>query len=171
MRFVQAEKKDKEEIRSLYRQAIGSEGCTWSEEYPTEEITDDDLAREALFCMKGENGRIIGAVSMDEDPEVDALPNWSFRKEDGIRAVELARLVIREEYRNQGFAGKMAACMLEILKEREYLYAYFLVSQSHERAIRAYKDLGFSDRGEAELFGGKWFCYEKNLTGFDAFHA
>ena len=155
---------DGEEIMSLYREAIGSPGCTWSEEYPNQEILEKDIRRHALFCVKDETGKILGALSMDEDPEVDALKNWSFRKEDGVKATEIARLVIRESCRNRKLAGKMLGCLVEKLREEAYEFAYFLVAQKNERAIRAYRGLAFSERGEAELFGEKWFCFEKKLT-------
>ncbi len=163
MRLLQAEENDKKEIFSLYREAVGSEGCTWSEDYPNEEIMEDDLKRGALFCLKDEKGEIIGAVSLDEDEAVDALANWSFRKENGCRAVEIARLVIREKYRNRKLAGKMLGGLLEWLKQAHYEAAYFLVAQKNERAQKAYKDLAFINKGEAELFGEKWFCFEKEL--------
>ena len=163
MRFLQAARKDGDKILALYREAVGSEGCTWSEDYPNEETLEDDFDRNALYCLEDERGEIIGALSIDEDPKVDALPNWSFRKEDGVKAAEIARLVIGEKYRDRKLAGKMFDCMIEKLKEMDYQYVYFMVSQSHERAIHAYKELGFTDRGEAELFDEKWFCYEKNL--------
>ncbi|MBR1741897.1 MAG: GNAT family N-acetyltransferase [Lachnospiraceae bacterium] len=164
MRFLQADEKDKEEILLLYREAIGSAGCIWSEEYPNEAILEDDIRRNALFCMKDEMGEILGALSMDEDPEVDALENWSFRKEDGVKAAEIARLVVKEAYRNRKLAGRMFECLLERLRDEGFVFAYFLVAQENERAIRAYRRLAFSERGEAELFGEKWFCFEKRLT-------
>lgn len=43
---------DLNEIMELYRLAVGSEGCTWSEEYPNEEILRNDFFRNALFCCK-----------------------------------------------------------------------------------------------------------------------
>lgn len=164
MRFLQAEEKDKKEIFSLYREAVGSDGCTWSEEYPTEEIMENDLKRGALFCLKDEKGEILGAVSLDEDEEVDHLPNWSFHKADGFQATEIARLVIKERYRNQKLAGKMLGCLLEWLFEHHYDMVYFLVAKKNERARRAYRKFEFTDRGEAELFGEEWICFEKNIT-------
>lgn len=163
MRFLQAKEQDKEKIMSLYKEAVGSEGCTWSEEYPNEEILEGDLKRGALFCLKDEKGEVLGAVSLDEDEAVDALKNWSFCKENGKRATEIARLVIKEGYRGQKLAGKMLGCLLEWLKANDYEIVYFLVAKKNERARKAYQRFAFMERGEAEIFGEQWLCYEKKL--------
>ena len=148
---------------SLYREAVGREGGTWSEDYPSEKIMEDDIKRGALFCLKDEKGEILGAVSLDEDEAVDALPNWSFRKKDGVKAVEVARLVIKESYRNRRLAGRMLDCLLEWLKEHDYEIVYFLVAWKNERARKAYQRFQFIERGTAELFGESWLCYEKRI--------
>lgn len=53
MTFAQASGSDKTAILAIYRSAIGTEGCTWSMDYPNEEILQEDyrnqgLARELL---------------------------------------------------------------------------------------------------------------------------
>lgn len=50
--FREAKTEDKEQIMQLYRNAIGTEGCTWSEEYPNEQILLTDLSKHNLFCME-----------------------------------------------------------------------------------------------------------------------
>ena len=45
MALYQATIDDKPYIMALYTEAIGSEGCTWNEDYPSEETMDSDLAR------------------------------------------------------------------------------------------------------------------------------
>ena len=67
MNFHNATKEDMEVIRKLYRDAIGSPGCTWSLEYPNVEIMLGVMERNALFCLKNEAGKIIGAISIDDD--------------------------------------------------------------------------------------------------------
>lgn len=157
MEFVLAREDDLEFISSLYKKAIGSVGCTWSEEYPSKEHTLGDLKRGDLFCLKTENGEIIGAISVDDDKQVENLPCWS---ENGA---ELARLVVKEEYQNQGVAGKLLKEAMEVLKERGYDYIHFLVSKHHTKALRAYEKLQFQNVGESDLYAGDWWCYEKKL--------
>jgi ribosomal protein S18 acetylase RimI-like enzyme len=159
-----ATENDINDILKLYHLAIGSEGCTWSEEYPNATILRDDFLRNALFCGKKEDGEIISAISIDADAVVDALPNWSNNSAGTGVAAELARLVVREDYQNRGIARQMIRYMMTELTTRGYDYVHFLVSQSNERALRSYAKLQYENRGEAELFGVTWWCYEHRLS-------
>lgn len=160
MNFINAAKEDIQEITGLYQAAIGSPGCTWSSEYPNEKITEDDLARNALFCLKNDEGEIIGAISIDNDAVVENLPCWSDTLQPGA---ELARLVVKESYQNRGIARKLLTFAMEELQKRGYKGVHFLVSKTHERALRSYARLDFERRGEADLYGEHFWCYEKEL--------
>lgn len=160
MIFQKATKEDVNEISALYRAAIGSDGCTWSLDYPNAEITQGDLERGDLFCIKQEDGEIIGAISVDSDMEVDELPCWS---EKWNPAAELSRLVVKENYRNQSVARKLLIYGMEELKNRGYIAVHFLVSPGNERALRSYAKLDFINCGECDLYEHHWLCYEKEL--------
>jgi ribosomal protein S18 acetylase RimI-like enzyme len=160
MEFVKATKEDISEISRLYRSAIGSEGCTWSDQYPNQEITESDVKRGDLFCIKNETGNILGAVSVDDDKIVENLACWSKTLQP---SAELARLVVKKEQQNQGLAGKLLQGGMDILRERGCRSVHFLVSKTNERALRAYRKIEFQNRGEAELYGESWWCYEKKL--------
>lgn len=41
--FKMAHPENTEEILSLYQSAMGTEGCTWDETYPSRETIDKDL--------------------------------------------------------------------------------------------------------------------------------
>lgn len=157
MEFVKANEDDKWSVTQLYKNAIGSLGCTWDEHYPSMEHTESDLAREDLFCLKNESGEVIGAISIDDDANVDELPCWS------KNGAELARLVVKEEHQNQGIAGLLLRNAMEVLKQRGYEYIHFLVSKEHTKALRAYEKLHFDKVGECNLYDGNWWCYEKKL--------
>lgn len=161
MNFQNATKEDMEEIRKLYRDAIGSPGCTWSLEYPNAEIMQGDMERNALFCLKNEAGKIIGAISIDDDKVVESLSCWDENLKPGA---ELSRLVVRESEQNQGIARILLKQAMQELKKRGYQSVHFLVSKTNERALRSYAKLDFSNCGEADLFGEHWWCYEKSLS-------
>lgn len=163
-RIYMAKESDLVNIMELYRSAIGSEGCTWSEDYPNADILQADFRRNALFCCREKSGDIIAAISIDADMTVDALPNWSNNSTGNGKAAELARLVVREDYQNRGIARQMIRYMMTELTTRGYDYVHFLVSQSNERALRSYAKLQYENRGEAELFGVTWWCYEHRLS-------
>ena len=157
MDFLLANEEDLEVILGLYKAAIGSMGCTWSEHYPTREHTEGDLKRGDLFCFKTKTGEIVGVIAIDDDKEVEKLVCW---KENGA---ELSRLVVKENYQNQGIAGKLLKEAMAVLKQRGYDYVHFLVSKHHTKALKAYEKLNFDNVGESDLYDGTWWCYEKKL--------
>ena len=60
----------------MYKIQLGREYCPWNDEYPNEETIDFDLSRDALYVLKTD-GKIVGAISIDEDEEVNKLPCWN----------------------------------------------------------------------------------------------
>lgn len=159
--FLQPTIKDKQELLSLYQSMIGTEGCTWTEDYPNEEILENDIKRQAIFVMKNEKNEIIGTISIDDDKEVDSLACWS----DNLKpAAELARLAIKSDYQNQGLARLMLQKTMEELKKRNYKGVHFLVSKTNRKALHSYAKLNFEKRGESNLYGEEWWCYEKELV-------
>ncbi|MDE7366160.1 MAG: GNAT family N-acetyltransferase [Lachnospiraceae bacterium] len=158
--FTSATEEDQEEILSLYRSAIGTEGCTWSIEYPNEDILKDDIEHQRIFCMKNQSGEIVGIISIDVDEEVGKLACWT----EGLKpAAELARLGVKRQYQNMGIAKLLLKGAMRELVRRGYKGVHFLVSKTNERAIRAYAGMGFRVSGECNLYGENWWCYEKEL--------
>ena len=158
--FQNANEKDLEAIRALYTDAIGSPGCTWDEGYPDAECTRADWIRGDLFCMKTAEGEIVGAIAVDADEIVGKLPCWTKELQPGA---ELARLVVKATYQNQGIAKQLLQSGMKELAQRGYGSVHFLVSKTNERALRAYEPLGFENRGEWFGYEHDWVCYEKAL--------
>ena len=160
-KFREANAGDKDEILKLYRNAIGTDGCTWSEDYPNEEICIKDISRHDLFCMEDAAGDIIAAISVDLDDKVDELKCW--RHSMGKMA-ELARLTVKKEYQNRGLAPKLINEVISVLKSRGYKTVHYLVSKYNKKALASYRKLDFEKVGECDLFGGEWYCYEKSIA-------
>ena len=160
MALYQATIDDKPYIMALYTEAIGSEGCTWNEDYPSEETMDSDLARGDAYVWKDETGELLGAISIDDDHVVEELPCWSAQLQP---AAEFARLVVREDARGQASARKMILAMMQVAAKRGCKSVHYLVSPGNQRAVHSYAHLHFTLCGEADLFGEHWLCYEKQL--------
>lgn len=161
MEFVKAVSGDKAEILALYKSLVGTECCAWTEDYPGETDIQFDMERDALFCLKDEEGKIIGVISIDQDEEVEKLSCW---REELRPAGELSRLGVRMENQNQGVAGKLLENCMKELMLRGKKSVHFLVCKTNEKAIRAYSKLDFDIVGECRLFGEEWWCYEKELA-------
>ena len=166
MEFRRARREEAEEILQLYRSLIGTEYCVWTENYPTEREAEFDLSRNALFCLyermpePDERGRLIGTISIDDDPEVEALSCWS---EDLTPVAELSRLGVAVEYQNRGIARILLQEAMAELKSQGYKAVHILVAKDNVKALRSYEKLHFSTAGECELFGHSYWCYEKEL--------
>lgn len=181
MEFRRAKREEAEEILRLYRSLIGTEYCVWTEDYPTEREVEFDLSRDALFCLheitsesdrreQGTGlseerlpemrGRLMGVISIDDDPEVKALPCWSA---DLTPVAELSRLGVAAEYQNRGIARILLQEAMAELKELGYKAVHILVAKDNVKALRSYEKLQFTTAGECELFGHSYWCYEKEL--------
>ena len=159
MEYRFADLSEKDDIFRLYRSVIGEEGCTWSEDYPSMEILEDDLAKGNILCAY-EDGALAGAISIDSDPLTDALDCWS---EALSPSAELARVVTARDYRCRGVAKEMFRRINEELKQRGFRSSHYLVSPDNTAAVRAYGKLSYRRCGECDLYGHHWDCYEKEL--------
>lgn len=158
-RIELAVEEDREEILALYRKQIGQQFCPWTDEYPGNDTIDFDFSRDALYVMK-ENGRVIAAISIEEDEEVDRLDCWS---SDLAPAGELARLAVQPERQGQGIARKMLQRGMDELKKRGFKSIHFLVNKHNIKAIRSYERFNFNIVGECHMFDQNFWCYEKEL--------
>ena len=173
MEFRKAKREEAEEILQLYQSLIGTEYCVWTENYPTEREVEFDLSRNALFCLyeripeadEGEQGarlsegqtvgtlpvtrgRLMGVISMDDDPEVEALSCWS---EDLTPVAELSRLGVAAEYQNRGIARILLQEAMAELKTQGYKAVHILVAKDNVKALRSYEKLHFSTAGDTKF--------------------
>lgn len=159
MRIEAAKAQDKEEILRLYKAQIRREFCPWTEDYPDGETIDFDLSRDSLFVLK-DGDRIVGAVSIDQDEEVNSLACWDKKLAPGG---EFARIAVLPEYQNCGLARQMVRYAMEVLKKRGFRSIHFLVNRHNTKAIRSYAVFGFNVVGECHMFEQDFLCYEKDL--------
>ncbi len=188
MEFRRANREEAEEILQLYRSLIGTEYCVWTENYPTEREVEFDLSRNALFCLReitpesdrrqqepqemspseaekamplpDKKGKLMGVISIDDDPEVKALPCWS---PELTPVAELSRLGVSVEYQNRGIARILLQEAMAELKAQGYRAVHILVAKDNVKALRSYEKLHFTTAGECDLFGHTYWCYEKEL--------
>ena len=160
--FARQNEKKRKEILQLYQSLIGTEYCVWTENYPTEREVEFDLSRDALFCLREKpSGRLMGTISIDDDPEVEALSCWS---EDLTPVAELSRLGSgKQNIRITVLPGSCCGKAMAELKSQGYKAAHILVAKDNVKALRSMKNCNFTTAGECELFGHSYWCYEKEL--------
>ena len=147
-------------VMQMYNDARSFEGCAWDDDYPDEDILNDDFFSDRLYVLVLKN-QIIGAISVLFDENLEEFECWKIQS---ARSVEFARVVISKECVGQGYGTKMVSETLELLKRMEYDSVRILVSPSNPSAIAVYKKLGFDFlRVESFPYGDFWLC-EKGLA-------
>lgn len=143
MKFDRVRKEEADTVLKLYRSLLGTPYCVWTEDYPTEKEVEFDFSRDALFCMRDDDGNIIGVISIDDDPNVECLTCWS---KTMVPSAEVSRVGVYQEFQNQGYQA-----------------VHLLVAKDNVKALRSYDKLNFESVGECELWGHMYWCYEKAL--------
>ena len=147
-------------VMQMYNDARSFEGCAWDDDYPDEDILNDDFFSDRLYVLVLKN-QIIGAISVLFDENLEEFECWKIQS---ARSVEFARVVISKEYLGKGYGTKMVYETLELLKRMEYDSVRILVSPSNPSAIAVYKKLGFDFLRVASFpYGDFWLC-EKGLA-------
>ncbi len=157
--IVLAKEEDREELLALYHAQIGREGCPWSEEYPSNETIDFDLSRDALYVYRSDN-KIYGAMSIEDDEEVNKLPYWN---KDLEPEAEFARICVLPDSQQKGIGRIMLAFLHEELKRRGYKGVHIIVNKHNPKALRLYDSFGYKTVGECFMYEQDFFCYEKEL--------
>lgn len=158
--LVEVKMEEKEEIMNLYRIQFGSDGCTWDETYPGMDLIENDIRTHMLFGVKNEEGRFIATIAWDADELVAQLPCWNSNLK---KVAEYARLCIHPDYQGQHLTNILFGGSEQLLKEKGYDGAHYIVSQTNPRALRAYKKFAYTCKGEVRLFDHDWYAYEKEF--------
>lgn len=158
MKLTPATRKDARTIRELHRSVLGTEGCTWNEDYPGDLELFGDLGEGRLFIW-GDESRMIGAVSLVEPRELDEFECLH----PVADACEFARVVISPAMQGRGEAGKMLTAFLQLMKDRGFGSVNISVAKCNHKARRLYEHLGFTARGEVFLYGHDFFLMKKIL--------
>jgi ribosomal protein S18 acetylase RimI-like enzyme len=156
-KFRLAEQGDEENILRLYRSIVGTEGCTWDEEYPSMINILADIEMKSLYCVIDHTGKIIAAVAAGPFDELNDLI-WDSRMENPC---ELARIGVHPSFQKSGIASKLLGEVLQDCKRRGYDGMRFLVSKTNYNALALYRKFGFQEVGEVFRYGHDFYCYNK----------
>ena len=133
---------------------------TWSEDYPTKEIVQEDIRDHEILVMRNDQGRIVAAISIWQEFEFGDAADWYPNVK---KWAMLSRLGVAKDSQGRGIAKQMLTAAMEYAKNRGCEAVQFLVAKSNPIAQRAYAPLGFDICGECELWEEEWLCYQKRL--------
>ena len=155
--FRTAEQEDGAQVLSLYQSAQSSEFCVWNDYYPSVTEIAHDLETKNLYVMT-DGSKIIGAISVVPENELDAFDCWSCK--DGK---EIARVVIDKAYQGHGLSFEMVQNIGEILCRNGCKVIHLSVAKSNIPAYKTYMKAGFAVVGEAQMYGNEFYLMEKAL--------
>ncbi len=147
------------EVYALYQSVIGTEYCVWNEYYPGMLEVDADIKSQGLYVLRAENGKIIAALSVVPENEMDEQPFWEEKK----HAKEIARVAVAVPYRGRGLAGEMVEAIKAILRRQGVKAIHLSVANCNPPAYRTYQTCGFSVVGTAKMYGNDYVLMEYKL--------
>lgn len=150
---------DREELLALYKSQVGREGCPWTDEYPSNETIDFDLSRDALYVLKTD-GKIVGAISIEEDEEVNKIPYWNRELEP---EAEFARIAVSPDMQGQGIGKILVKFLIGELKKKGFKGIHIIVNRYNPKALRLYDSFEFKNVGECSMYNQDFFCYELDI--------
>lgn len=145
---------DRDDVMYVYKACIGTPGCTWSADYPSQAQMDNDIKNGCLFCYK-RRGRIIGVVTLGRFGELDGIRvAWSSAK----RHCELARIGVFPH--GNGIGTQLLRRTIQEAHRVGYDSIRILVSPENKPALALYSRAGFKVVGEADKYDRHWYCLE-----------
>ena len=157
LNFRIARQGEEEQVLSLYQSAKGHAFCVWNESYPTMTETKHDLETKNLYVM-ADGSKIIGAISIVPENELDCFDCWSYK--DGK---EIARVVIDKAYRGSGLSFEMVQSIMLILQKDGCKAIHLSVVKTNIPAYKTYIKAGFGVVGEAQMYGNDYYLMEKAI--------
>lgn len=157
MHFRKVKREELPRIREIFHGVMGTQGCTWSEHYPTDEHIAEDLAADSVYGLE-KDGILIAVITVEN--ECFHSPLFAWRVCDG-RERELARLAVALEHHGHGYAAILLGKILDMLKAEGASAVHLLVAPDNAAAIKTYTRFGFEHRDVCTLYEDLYHAYEK----------
>lgn len=154
---------DADEILGLYHSQIGTEGCTWNEDYPSMIDIMEDIQSNSLYCFADENSMLVACAFAGESNELNDIEWNSVIK----NYCDLARICVRREYQNKGIATLFLNNIIADLKLRGFDGIRLLVGKKNLSAIALYKKAGFTYLCDKRMYDIDFYCYYLSLVSYN----
>lgn len=143
------------QVLALYESVKSDEFCVWNDNYPTITEIIHDVETNNLYVMS-DGDKIISAISVVPENELDGFDGWSF-----IDGKEIARVAVDKEYQGRSLSFAMVQNIVSILRENGCKAIHLAVVKSNIPAYKTYIKAGFVVVGEAQMYGNEYCLMEK----------
>jgi ribosomal protein S18 acetylase RimI-like enzyme len=156
--FSLAQETDAADVFKLCRSMIGTPGCTWSDEYPDEDVVHLDIRTSSLYVLKDPQGKLIAAAAAGPDDELKDL-SW-----DMENPCELARVAVAVNMQNRGIGSYLLGHVITAVKARGFDGIRMLVSVGNPHALALYDKNGFTRLDIVHMYGHDFYRYQMALN-------
>lgn len=165
MEFIKCTEKDIDSVADLYSKSVSHLESTvnyprWTAEYPDRKTVEEAVRNgEQYACI--ENGRILGAVILSENPNGDYdAGSWSRPLKVGEYMV-IHTLAADPSRKHRGIGSYIVERCVETARRQGYAAVRIDVVPDNIPAIRLYEKEGFAYAGTADL--------SRNIDGIPEF--
>ena len=124
------------------------------------EFIQEDIQKDGLYLLTLPDGKILSAVSLLPDEELNELPFWGAGIENPC---ELSRFGACSTCEHPKIGSRMLQKILQTALEMGFDGMRLLAAPENERAIALYRKMGFKTMGQAHLYDSEWLCMERPL--------
>lgn len=143
--------------RRMAQQGVGQ----WDEHYPTRELVEQDIRENALFVvMEEEEIRACFSLRMESIPQYAQI-RWGAPQ---ARFCVLHRLCVDPEQQGKGIGRRAMAMAEEVARERGFQAIRLEAFAPNTASLRVYESCGYQARGEIDVWGMHFICYEKKIV-------
>lgn len=137
----------------------------WGEDYPTEEVFEEDILAETLYLSEGndEGKHIIeGFICINQDESEEYIPlKW----QADSKAVVLHRMAVSPRSRGRGVASKLIAFAEEVAAKKSISWIKTDTNEANTIMKAILEKRGYQYVGQVyyRIPGTPYNCYEKKL--------
>lgn len=137
----------------------------WGEDYPTEEVFEEDILAETLYLSEGndEGKHIIeGFICINQDEAEEYIPlKW----QADSKAVVLHRMAVSPRSRGRGVASKLIAFAEEVAEKESISWIKTDTNEANTIMKAMLEKRGYQYVGQVyyRIPGTPYNCYEKKL--------
>ncbi len=116
------------------------------DKFQSEKAIESQIARGWLYYLLCDDGRLIGYIGLEPQPEKDALL--------------LSKYYIYKEHRGKGYGRQCMDFVESVCREMEFQTLWLTVNKNNTDTIKIYEKLGFEKHGEIVADIGSGFVMD-----------
>lgn len=166
-RIVKAELKDSARIWELLQEGIDQrkkEGSAqWQDGYPNEEVVQQDIESGFGYCVRDQNGGIVGYIAIAEG--IDEVYEAIEEKWNSLETyVVLHRLIVDQTNKIPGLGTWILNAVESVIEERGIRSIRVDTNFDNLSMLRVFEKVGYRYCGKIYIRGAERFAFDKIIN-------